>query len=377
MEFFDLGVDLLLVELLLGHDPSKGLEKAAVEDLDDAVEGDHKTILHGRVALGVTWGLKLSFLEVVIGLERWALIFNGLLGVRLRGSSSIGLSGSCRLRRCSLSGLGGSLCWRLLAQRSCRLLVNRLFFLDFFFFLWRFEQVHGDLFVLTLPHVLVSHHRLEVSHLGHWNFRHVQLWLFFFTGCLLGRCGLRGSLPGQLGLFLSDALLLSLLSLELGQSFSLQLLLLGLRLLGQDLLHVSALSLRPHLELHANISLKSIKEIVHKLGVVRHNVTVLTIIVPVRSLDSVQDFEAFLKSLVQHNMMNSFLHLVDLGSQVVLLPTSDVVVMVTALSKRNLEILFCFLEFLFVGIELCRVLFEEINDCGRDLLHTVIVLLQI
>ena len=76
-------------------------------------------------------------------------------------------------------------------------------------------------------------------------------------------------------------------------------------------------------------------------------------------------------------MVNCFFHLVNFGCQLVLLPTRDFIVAVTALSQRNLEILLSFLKFFLILIQFCRKLFKEVDDCSGDLLHFEIILFQV
>jgi len=126
-----------------------------------------------------------------------------------------------------------------------------------------------------------------------------------------------------------------------------------------------------------HISLKAVKEVVHNFGVILYNIAVFAVVITISSLDTIQNFKTLIKSGVKHHVVNGFFHLVNLGSKLILLSTCDFVMMVTTLSKRDLEILFGFFKLLFVLIKLSGKLLEKGYYRLRYFLHLKVVLFKI
>ena len=70
LKFSHLLIYLLLVELLLSHDPCKSLAQTLFKDFHDAVECYYQIVCHRWVTFGVTWWLHFCFLQVVVWFER-------------------------------------------------------------------------------------------------------------------------------------------------------------------------------------------------------------------------------------------------------------------------------------------------------------------
>lgn len=75
--------------------------------------------------------------------------------------------------------------------------------------------------------------------------------------------------------------------------------------------------------------------------------------------------------------MDSFLHLVNFSSKIILLSHSDLVMVVPTLCQRHLKVLFCLLELLFVFVQTGSERFEKVDNRLCDLLHPEIVLFQV
>jgi hypothetical protein len=65
---------LLLIQLLLGHDPRETRHESILQDFYDLVNRDLQAALHGWITLWVAWWLHLCLLKEIIWLERWSLI---------------------------------------------------------------------------------------------------------------------------------------------------------------------------------------------------------------------------------------------------------------------------------------------------------------
>jgi len=127
--------------------------------------------------------------------------------------------------------------------------------------------------------------------------------------------------------------------------------------------------------LQADVSLEAREEIVHDLWVSLHNLAVLGVVGAVSPLDGVEDFEALVKSLVQHHVVDGLFHLIHFFGELVLLTRRDVIVVIAALSQLHLEILLRLLQFFLVLVKLGCVVLEELDDSSRNLLHAEVVLL--
>jgi len=253
----------------------------------------------------------------------------------------------------------------LLLLRHLRLffdfLDNRRFlFLLLFFFCLDFHQVSCNFLIFALSDVLVAHLGTEVCHLGHRKLWHVQLgllWLFSFLG--------RSSLLGWwlvlflLGLFGGIDLLLSLPLLE-RLSFQLSLLLFSLNF--EQLLDFLFARFFEYFEDAADVSLKVIVEVVHRIRMPLDNLDVFVVVVSVSSLDGVQDFKACFKFVIELHVVNGMSHFLHTFLKVLLLGSGDLVMLISALSQRNLEIDLGLLEFIFVLVELLGELLEEVDD---------------
>ena len=89
----------------------------------------------------------------------------------------------------------------------------------------------------------------------------------------------------------------------------------------------------------ADVSLKGLEEVVHNLGVSLSNLAVLSVVRAVGSLDIVEDSKALVETLVKHHVVDRLLHLVYLGSEVILLLHGQIVVVVAALSQLYMKLL--------------------------------------
>lgn len=113
------------------------------------------------------------------------------------------------------------------------------------------------------------------------------------------------------------------------------------------------------------------------MGIRLHNLAVLGVVVAVRLLDVVKDRKAVLEFFVQHHVVDGFLHLLNHVFELLLLLVRDVVVVVSAASQRDLEVLLRLLEALLVRVQFGRELLEKSNDLRANVLHPVVLLLQI
>ena len=55
----------------------------------------------------------------------------------------------------------------------------------------------------------------------------------------------------------------------------------------------------------------------------------------------------------------------------------ELIMVITTLGQRHLEINLCLLELLLISVQFGSVIFEELNDSVANLLHFVVVLIQI
>ena len=132
------------------------------------------------------------------------------------------------------------------------------------------------------------------------------------------------------------------------QLFLLQFCLFRGSLVSQNLNDFFSFSFRPHFVMLTNVLLKTNIEVVHHFRIRLSNLAILIIVVPVSSLDIIQNPKALIQPLIKHNMMDGFLHLVYFSSKIIFLLHSEVIMMITALSKLHLKILLRLLQLLFI-----------------------------
>ena len=89
---------------------------------------------------------------------------------------------------------------------------------------------------------------------------------------------------------------------------------------------------------------------------------VLSVVVPVCLLNGIEDIEAVLELLIELDVVDGMRHFFDFLLQLVLLTSSDVVVVVAALGQSYLEIYLCLLELLLVGVHSGRKVSEKGNN---------------
>jgi hypothetical protein len=95
-------------------------------------------------------------------------------------------------------------------------------------------------------------------------------------------------------------------------------------------------------------TLELFEEAVHLAWVIIKDLDIFFIIISVGSLNLVKQIEALLEFLIEHNMMNGFLHFSYLCGELVFLPLCDVIVVISTVGKGNLEINFGLLQLILV-----------------------------
>ena len=306
---------------------------------------NQQTFDHGLLALWVARRLHFCLLQVIVWLE-WGL-FGGFdwLSHFLSAADWPSCADSVNTLHNGCFGftarLGfldrdGGLIRALVHWRSCRCTLVSLFF--FTFCCWFLHHLSRQLVERSFSYIFVANFTDEVGHLRNRKFWNIEYRFFIFASFFGGSFRSRSCFAGSLLFFLTKTFFLLHFSFVCGKGFFLKFGLLLFSFFAQYLLDLCPLWFREKFELVTNITFKWVEEVWHYLRVRLNELYILDVVVSVGSLDRIQNSETFFKFLVQHYVMNGFLHLIDLRCKFVFLATGDFVVMVSAVCKWNLEV---------------------------------------
>lgn len=102
------------------------------------------------------------------------------------------------------------------------------------------------------------------------------------------------------------------------------------------------------------------------------NLDVLRVVIPVSSLNLIEQGETLLKLLVQHHVMDRSRGLLDLVRELVLLTLNNLITLILTRCKGYLEVDLSLLQLVFILVKrLCKLL-EELDNVSCNVTHFVV-----